>query len=242
VLPEQLFEEHLVRYYGGRYRDEVFRYRLLKPSEIKAGETYPLILYLHGAGERGDDNVSQLKYLPEQMSRPEWQMRYPCFLIAPQCRSGEQWVDHPWSSPKSVPMMEPTDQMKVAIQILEQVQSEQPIDASRIYLTGLSMGGYGSWELAMRMPERFAAVAPICGGGDERQAARLVGVPIWAWHGDADAAVPVERSRRMIDAIKKAGGNPKYTELEGIGHNSWIQAYDNPQGVVPWLFSQRRHR
>ena len=87
------------------------------------------------------------------------------------------------------------------------------------------MGGYGSWDLAERMPERFAALVPICGGGDEAQADRLVGLPIWAWHGDADQAVPVERSRRMIAAIEKAGGKPKYTELPGVGHDSWTPAY-----------------
>jgi predicted peptidase len=92
----------------------------------------------------------------------------------------------------------------------------------------------------MRMPERFAAVAPICGGGDERGAAKLVGVPIWAWHGGADNIVPVERSRSMIEAIQKAGGKPEYTELKGVGHNSWGPAYESPDSVVPWMFEQHK--
>jgi predicted peptidase len=98
------------------------------------------------------------------------------------------------------------------------------------------MGGYGSWELATRMPDRFAAVVPICGGGDEHWADHLVNVPIWAWHGDADPAVPVERSRKMIEAIKQSGGHPKYTELKGVGHNSWTPAYSDPEGPIPWMF------
>jgi predicted peptidase len=112
------------------------------------------------------------------------------------------------------------------------------VDEKRIYLTGLSMGGYGAWELAMRQPTRFAALAPICGGGDESQAAILKDIPVWAWHGDADPAVPVERSRRMIEAIKTAGGKPRYSELPGVGHDSWTPAYTRADGVVPWLFEQ----
>jgi len=121
---------------------------------------------------------------------------------------------------------------------VEETTQAQPVDLDRIYVTGLSMGGYGSWDLAIRTPEKFAAVVPICGGGDESQAARLLGVPIWAWHGDADPAVPVERSRRMIAAIRQAGGNPKYTELAGVGHDSWNPAYRDPHGPIPWLFEQ----
>jgi predicted peptidase len=102
------------------------------------------------------------------------------------------------------------------------------------------MGGYGSWDLAARRPELFAAVVPICGGGDEHAAERLLKTPIWAVHGDADTAVPVERSRRMIEAIKAAGGQPKYSELPGVGHNSWTPAYSDPEGVLPWMFEQVR--
>jgi predicted peptidase len=121
---------------------------------------------------------------------------------------------------------------------LDRTVAKYPVDPQRIYLTGLSMGGYGAWELAMRQPARFAAVAPVCGGGDQRQAWRLVDVPSWAWHGSADPAVPVERSRCMIDAIMKAGGRPKYTELDGVRHDSWTEAYESADGLVPWMFEQ----
>src|SRR5205085_8289835 len=145
-----------------------------------------------------------------------------------------------WAGRSSENSAEPTAQMQVALQALRDTLKNYPVDTKRIYLTGLSMGGYGSWDLATRHSDWFAAVAPICGGGDESQAAKLKNIPIWAWHGDADDAVPVERSRKMIEAIKAAGGMPKYTELKGVGHNSWTAAYTDANGVIPWMFEQRK--
>ncbi len=133
-----------------------------------------------------------------------------------------------------------TPPLEAVVGLLNAVVAHKPVDPARIYLTGLSMGGYGSWELAERMPERFAAVAPVCGGGDETKADRLAALPIWAWHGDADTAVPVERSRRMIAAIERAGGKPKYTELAGVGHESWTAAYHGPHNLLAWLFAQSK--
>ena len=236
-----VFEEHTYTYTGGPYKQEAFKYRLMKPEKIEAGKKYPLILFLHGAGERGDDNKRQLQYLPQQMAQPACRKKHPCFLLAPQCRSGKKWVDAPWSGKASAPMKpEPSHQMAVAIAVLRKTLRDQPVDPARVYLTGLSMGGYGTWDLAARHPEWFAAAAPICGGGDERQAKRLVGLPLWAFHGDKDGAVPVERSRTMIEAIKKAGGSPKYTECAGVGHNVWGRAYGEAGGLLPWMFQQVR--
>lgn len=238
--PEQvaLYEDRVIRYTGGDYQDEAFHYRLLKPSEVVPGKKYPLVISLHGAGERGDDNVAQLKYLPKWLADPDYRTKFPCFVFAPQCRTNKRWVEVPWSEAQSTPTKEIGDQMAVVVAVLDQLEKELPIDSARLYLTGLSMGGYGSWDLAIRFPQRFAAVVPICGGGDERQAARLSKVPLWAYHGSADKAVPVERSRSMINAIRAAGGNPKYTELEGVGHDSWTAAYTDSEGVVPWMFAQ----
>ena len=122
---------------------------------------------------------------------------------------------------------------------VEDVVKEFPIDKNRMYLTGISMGGYGSWDLAVRQPDRWAAVVPICGGGNPEKASKVVRVPVWAVHGDADPAVPVEESRKMIAAIKAAGGDPKYTEYPGVAHDSWTQTYADPTGVVAWMFEQR---
>jgi len=128
--------------------------------------------------------------------------------------------------------------MAMAMAVLDKSLKTLPIDKRRVYLTGLSMGGFGSWELAMRRPNLFAAVAPVCGGGDETQAARLKNIPIWAAHGDADTVVWPVRTRAMVDAIKKNGGNVEYTEYPGVGHNSWTPFYSDPEGVIPWLFRQ----
>jgi predicted peptidase len=199
------------------------------------------VIFLHGAGERGDDNTAQLKFFPEMMAQPAYREKYECFVLAPQCRRDKRWVEVNWGDKLSVKQPEdPGDQMKAAMQILDETIKREPIDTSRLYLTGLSMGGYGSWDWAMREPDRFAAVVPICGGGDESKAGRLAKTPVWAVHGDADNVVPVERTRRMIDAIKQAGGKPNYTELPGVGHNSWTPAYTDAKGVVPWMFEQKK--
>lgn len=238
--PLELFEPRHTVYTGGEYRDEVFRCRLLRSAAIKPGEKYPLVLFLHGAGERGADNAAQIKYLPTWMAVGEYRERFPCFLLAPQCRSEKLWVETPRAFDRAAPRQAPGPQMQVVINLLDEAIASLPIDPSRLYLTGLSMGGYGSWDLGTRLADRWAAVAPICGGGDELYADRLVNVPVWAWHGDADDVVPVARSRRMIEALCAAGGQPRYTELAGVGHDSWTPAYTQATGVIPWMFAQRK--
>ena len=217
-----------------------FHYRLLRPATLEPGKRYPLVLFLHGAGERGSDNTSQLKYLPTWLAEPPLRQQFPCFVVAPQCRAEHRWSPFDWSDKTSSPLAaEPTADLAAAIAALDAVCREEPVDGSRIYLTGLSMGGYGSWELAARQPERFAAVVPICGGADEAQAAKIAHLPIWCFHGDADRVVPVERSRSMVAALKAAGGSPKYSELPGVGHDSWTPAYRDGS-LLEWLFAQRQ--
>lgn len=214
-----------------------FRSQLLVPPAIEPGRRYPLVVFLHGAGERGSDNERQLKYLPAWMAEPALRERHPCFLLAPQCREDERWVDISWADKKSTPQGPPTTDMLAVIAVLNAVVAAEPVDPGRILLTGLSMGGYGTWDLAARQPERFAAILPICGGGDEATAPRLAKLPIWCFHGDADEVVPVERSRSMVGAVRAAGGSPKYSELPGVGHDSWTPAYRDPV-VLEWLFAQ----
>jgi len=218
-----------------------FRFRLLRPATIEPATTYPVVLFLHGAGERGNDNERQLKYFPTWMAEPPLRSRHPCFLVVPQCREEHAWIALDWQTKKAAALPDaPTTDGAAAIAALEAVlASEQAAARDRLYLTGLSMGGYGSWELAARMPERFAAILPICGGGDEATAARIAPLPTWCFHGEADPVVPVGLSRSMISAIKAAGGTPIYSELEGVGHDSWTPAYRNP-AVLDWLFAQRR--
>jgi len=220
----------------------VFRYRLLVPERPSgtAALRYPLVLFLHGAGERGNDNLNQLKYLPTWLADPAVRRRHPCFVLAPQCRADERWVDVSWADGHSTPLAAaPCVDLAAAVAALEDVQQREAVDPDRIYLTGLSMGGFGTWDLAARMPERFAAILPICGGGDERVAGKVAALPTWCFHGDADTAVPVARSRIMVQAVRDAGGRPIYSELAGVGHDSWTPAYRDPF-VLDWLFAQRR--
>ena len=235
----KFFEEHTYTYTGGDYKEEPFKWRLLKPETIDSGKKYPVILFLHGAGERGDDGKLQLKYFGETISTPENRQKYPCFVIIPQCRVGKEWANYKWDKNVGEQAKNPSDQAKVALGILDEVLKTYPCDEKRLYLTGISMGGYGSWDLATRDPDKFACIVPICGGGPESQAAKLIKLPIWCFHGDADTGVPVERSRKMIAAVKAAGGEPKYTEYPGVGHNSWERTYNNPE-VIAWIFEQKK--
>lgn len=217
-----------------------FDYRVMRPAAIEPGATYPLVLFLHGAGERGSDNEKQLTYLPTWLAEAELRRRYPCFVVAPQCREGSRWADVDWSEKKSTPQKpEPTADVAAAVAALDAVLQTEQVDPDRLYLTGLSMGGYGSWDLAARAPARFAAVIPICGGGDEATAPKLAHLPIWCFHGAADDVVPVVRSRSMVEALKAAGGAVKYTEFEAVGHDSWTPAYRDPS-TLDWLFRQKR--
>lgn len=236
------FEEREITFTGGEYKDEVFRYRVLKPATIEPGKKYPVVLFLHGAGERGEDDRKQLLYFPELMSSEEHREKYPCFLVAPQCRAGKWWVESRQILGSKGELPPLTSQMEAAIAAFKQVLADEPIDPERMYLTGLSMGGFGTWALASQYPKTFAAVVPICGGGQAVQAERLVGVPLWAFHGADDPVVNVARSRTMIEALRAAGGDPKYTELEGVGHNSWSPAYEDPTGVIPWMFEQKNEK
>ncbi len=233
------FEARAITFTGGEYSSEQFRYRLLAPETVGQGQVYPLVLFLHGAGERGTDNRVQIKYLPALLAHDKYRQEYPCFLVVPQCRPDRLWVETPRAYDRAAPRQAPGPQMQIVINILGEVIHNHPVDPARLYLTGLSMGGYGSWDLGTRLADRWAAVAPICGGGDELYADRLTDVPVWAWHGDADEIVPVAKSRRMVEAIRHAGGQPKYTELPGVGHDSWTPAYSSPTGLVPWMFAQR---
>lgn len=131
------------------------------------------------------------------------------------------------------------DTMQAALNVLDEVLAKWPIDEKRVYVMGMSMGGYGTWEALMRRPQQWAAAVPICGGGDPSRAVTYKDVPIWAWHGANDAVVPAANSRTMIEELKKAGGQPKYTELEKVNHGSWVPAFKTPE-LYTWLFEQQR--
>jgi predicted peptidase len=217
-------------------------YRLLEPIFIDDPRArYPLVLFLHGAGERGTDNEKQLIHGVPEFAKPENRRKYRCFLAAPQCPAGKRWVEVDWSSLRHDMPAEPSEPLQLALELVEALVKERAIDPKRVYVTGLSMGGFGTWDAACRRPELFAAAVSVCGGGDEKQAARLAKLPIWAFQGAKDAVVKPERSRNMIAAVKKAGGAPRYTEYPDVGHDSWRPAYGDP-ALFEWLFAQKRDR
>lgn len=214
-------------------------YRFMTPAKIEDGKKYPLVIFLHGAGERGDDNTAQLVHGIRDFASGTNRKDYPCFLIVPQCPRGKLWANVNWSS-KSHDMPDaPAEPMRLTLELIDATIKAQPIDPDRVYITGLSMGGYGTWDALARRPDFFAAAVPVCGGADVKTAAQIKHVPIWVFHGDKDTAVPVSRSRDMVEALKKAGGSPKHTEYPGVGHDSWTATYKNPD-TMKWLFAQER--
>ena len=214
-------------------------YRLLKPLDYDATKKYPLVLFLHGAGERGDDNASQLKHGAPLFIQPDVREKYACFVVAPQCPAEQKWADIDWSSDTPTQPEKVSESMGLTLAAIEGLQKEFSIDGDRLYVTGLSMGGYGTWDLVTRFPDKWAAAAPICGGGDKTKAALAKAVPIWAFHGVEDPAVKLVRTTEMIDAIEAAGGHPLYSEYPYVTHDSWTTAYQEAE-FLPWLFAQRR--
>ena len=233
--PEKLFEPREYVGAGGK----TLKYRLLKPAPYDSDREYPLVIFLHGAGERGSDNVAQLKNGMADFCKAKWRDKYPCYVVAPQCPEEEKWVDVDWSSPANDMPAKTSESLQLVFELIDTMVKDAAVNDNRIYITGLSMGGYGTWDALARRPSFFAAAVPICGGGDPKTAARFAKVPLWCFHGDQDEAVPVKRSREMIDALKAAGGMPKYTEYPGVAHNSWAQTYADA-AVIEWMFKQLR--
>jgi predicted peptidase len=199
------------------------RYLLFLPQDLKKhpGTKWPLILFLHGIGERGDDlDLVKTHGIAKIV---EEQPDFPFVAISPQCPEDTMW----WEHPRTLKAM------------LDQVMAEYAVDEQRIYLTGLSMGGYGTWSLAMAYPDLFAAIAPICGGGTSEFVALIRDVPVWAFHGAEDPAGPLEASQRMVDALQAVGGNVRFTVYPGVGHDSWTQTYENPE-LYSWFLQHKR--
>jgi predicted peptidase len=215
-------------------------YRLMKPENAEAGKKYPLVVFLHGAGERGDDNTAQLIHGVKEFAKEANRKKHPCFLIAPQCPKNSTWADFRRGTGADV-KPDATPPLRLTLELVDSIVKDLPIDADRIYITGLSMGGYGTWHALALRPDFFAAAVPVCGGADLKSAEKIKSAPIWVFHGDKDNAVPIARSREMVDALKKAGGEPKYTEYPGVGHNSWDKAYADPE-MFAWLFAQKRKK
>ena len=199
------------------------QYLLFLPQGYGADrdQKWPLILFLHGMGERGDD--LELVKIHGIRKIVERQPDFPFVALSPQCPDETRWWDHHLTLKG----------------LLDEIVANYAVDAARVYLTGLSMGGYGTWSMAMTYPELFAAIAPICGGGLPEFISELKDVPVWAFHGAEDDAVKLEAGQRMVDALRACGGNVRFTVYPGVGHDSWTQTYDNPE-LYQWFLQHTR--
>lgn len=215
------------------------KYRIHIPEDLDPEERYPLILFLHGAGERGDDNMVQLTHGAFTILSYTQETDNPAIIVAPQCPAEMRWVNTRYDARSHTMPELPTLPMRLAMELLEEIVATQPVDDDRIYVTGLSMGGFAVWDILQRQPERFAAAIPICGGGDPTYAERIRDVPTWVFHGTLDTTIVPQRSREMVDAIRRAGGRPSYTEYGDLGHDAWTRTYDSEM-VLEWLFDQSR--
>jgi len=194
-------------------------YLLYLPAGYQGSEKrWPLMLFLHGSGESGTNLARVKAHGPPKVV--ESKSDFPFILVSPQSPG------HGWNA-------------ELLSELLDQIQHDYKVDPDRVYLTGLSMGGFGTWSLAAKHPERFAAVVPICGGGNTNDAPKLAKLPIWVFHGAQDKTVPPERSKAMVEALKAAGGQPQFTLYPDAGHDSWTATYNNPE-LYEWLLKQKR--
>jgi predicted peptidase len=229
----QGFEEFIYEKDG-----QTMPYLLLKPLDYDSTKSYPMLLFLHGAGSRGHDNKNTATHIDSLLLADSNRVMFPAFIIVPQCDSGYRWVETDWTLLSHTQPTEPSKYMNLLISLLDDLENEYPFDKKREYISGLSMGGFGTWDLIARFPDKFAAAAPVCGGGDVKTAAKIAHIPIWAFHGGDDKLVKPSRSRDLVEAVKKNNGNIKYSEYKGVGHGSWKPAYAEPD-FLKWLFSQK---
>ncbi|UMB52591.1 dienelactone hydrolase family protein [Lutibacter sp. A64] len=216
-------------------------YRVFLPSAYNPKKKYPLLLSFHGAGSRGNDNLKQMRPWVAGWMDAKLQKEHPCIILMPQCPKKQQWVNVPWKNGsyflKDIPLSKP---MKLAKEIFDKVVREYSVDKKRIYVMGVSMGGYGAWNFVMRYHKLIAAAVPICGAADPLEAKNINRIPIWAFHGDKDPTVPISGSIEMIEALYKHKKNKaRLTIYKGIGHNSYEYAWKEPE-LIEWVFSQKK--
>ena len=218
--------------------DTILPYRIYIPFNYSPEKTYPLYINLHGAGSRGDDNQKQLGFIGPVLKMESVPLD-DAIIIFPQCPLDNKWVDTNWEKGSyNLDNVPESNELKALVELIGQLQNDYSIDEKRIYGVGVSMGGYGVWNLMMNHPDLFAAGIMMCGAADPSKGGTIKDIPIWTIHGDQDPTVPVEGTRQMVDAIKAAGGEKIiYTELPGYGHDVWTYTYTNEE-IFTWLFEQ----
>lgn len=227
--------------------NDTLPYRILLPLNYDASKKYPLILVLHGAGERGNDNEAQLVHGSYLFLKDSVREKYPAIVVFPQCPATSFWSNVRFNfdsvtKKRSFQFQaggEPTIAMKLAQELLYKIMDEYTVSKKQIYVGGLSMGGMGTFEMVRRNPKLFAAAFPICGGGAPATAPGMKKVKWWVFHGAEDDVVPAAWSQEMVDALKAAGADVKYSLYPGVNHNSWDNAFAEPE-LLPWLFSIKK--
>ncbi len=228
---EDLFSEHA--YINS---SDTLLYRYYAP-DYNEGQKIPLLIYLHGAAENGNNNKKQLTGGLVYFMRDSIKANYPCAIFAPQCPKSTNWVDTDIKSLQNTVTPRPAKPMEMVFTIIDSLKKLEYIDSNRIYITGISYGGFGTWDAITRRPGLFAAAVPLCGGGDTSKASSISRVNVWAFHGDRDDVVAPAQTGNMVTAIKSNGGNPKMSILPNTGHYICDKAYTEP-GFMKWLFSQ----
>lgn len=218
-------------------RTEVL-YRFAAPEKTEEGKTYPLVLFLHGAGERGTDNKAQLRHGVTDILKGAADLGESVYLIAPQCPPDRWWAE---ATPDRIHIANAGRNrlMHAVLALVEETATKHPIDRKRIYVTGISMGGFGTWWMLASSRGTWAAGIPICGGGSAKAAVNFKDVPIRIFHGAEDKVVPPRASELMAFGLKEVGGKAELTMYPGVGHDSWTQTYRDPE-VIKWLFSQKK--
>jgi predicted peptidase len=221
-------------------KGDTLKYRQLYP-DYDTLRKYPLVIFLHGSGERGTDNEAQLKWGVQNFATDYNMKMHPAFVVAPQCPDNMDWSEFRTKKNGETIFMEalPTKPMALLIELIQQYKKNNSIDTNRIYITGLSMGGFGTFDIIQRYPNLFAAAVPVCGGGDVSKATAIKHIPMWIFHGAEDQVVSPTLSVNMLQALMMAGAHPGYTQYPTVGHFSWIAAYNDPM-MMEWLFKQHK--
>ena len=240
---------HDVNYYDKCTKADIFidsngtkmPYRLFIPTDYDPNRKYPLLLSLHGAGSKGNDNKKQLAKSTAGWIADDVQQKHPCFILIPQCPNEQKWIDTAWRRGSYNIDNVPINKNLLAVKrLFDTIIEKYSIDRDRLYIMGCSMGGYATWHMIIRYPDVFAAAVPVCGAGDPNKAQKLVSLPIWAFHGDEDDVVPLSGSTDMINAITKAGGKKaKITIYKGVKHESYQMAWKEDE-LVEWVFEQKK--
>lgn len=227
---------------------DTLKYRILFPEGYDTGTKYPLLVFLHGAGERGDDNEKQLTHGADLFLQPENRENHPAIVVFPQCPEDKYWIDIAVRSQlrgQGLPdfkesIKNPSEELALVNELVEGLVQEESVDKDRMYVMGLSMGGFGTFETLARWPEKYAAAVGICGGGNISLTKNYADqTAVWITHGAKDDVVPVVLSQRLYHALKEQGAKVKYTEFPEANHNAWDPTFEIP-GLLPWLFSHRK--